>query len=762
MFNYSTAYMKSEPLSSEKQKQTKRYFEDQGNYFIAQLVRDNSYITTARNYYSSKRDVSDFQFLEDVYGLQNPIDISFTNIIKPRVDALVGLSLLSAPEFSISYVDADTIKEAEEERMEAVIKDIDKQLSKHVESQVQQGGEQGKGQKDPKKEQALFLTKLQEKYGEDFQSSYAIGAQHILKLIETDSDIDLSGLKKKLSKDYFITGQCYTRTKYEGKGKNPTPEYILAENLYTNRPRIDTDLKRADGVVHKRMLRPHQILKEFGNIMTTADAVKIFGRAYSTTGSTMDLAIGPRDVNTMDTVEPGEQMDTLYMSTGYSNGGVTPEGAIYPVYHVEWLASTKISNGEGGYFYREDRYEVYRIGSDIYVGGRRCDEAPRRKDSPWKTRLSYDGLVNHPGNGHIVSIVLQMKELQDLYDIIMFFRNNMIATSGVSGSRVNVAAIPKALGKKFMDRLTKWLTIRKQGVELIDPTEEGAALFQHYGDFDASVDGNSINGINAVLESLTAQADIISGVPRQVLGVIEERDAVENVRVGMNQVSVLSLEMFRDLDSLMAKNMQSMLDAFKYSYRDGNIEGVFRNGIALIPFVVDNSKFALADHLINVVSAGIENSGLVKIQQLAAELLSGGMLDPDVVVEVMNTSSIEQAQYIIKKGTAAKKEEMANLEEMNNQLEQASTQIKQLEAEIERLKNNSSALDKEKIKQQEEKNKKDIEIAGRKLDIDEKAASDKNKIAREEIALKHSVIELEKEQLLMGDGNQTEINNNKV
>jgi hypothetical protein len=28
--------------------------------------------------------------LEDIYGMQNPIDLGFTNIIKPRVDALVG------------------------------------------------------------------------------------------------------------------------------------------------------------------------------------------------------------------------------------------------------------------------------------------------------------------------------------------------------------------------------------------------------------------------------------------------------------------------------------------------------------------------------------------------------------------------------------------------------------------------------------------------------------------------------------------------
>jgi hypothetical protein len=36
-----------------------------------------------------------------------------------------------------------------------------------------------------------------------------------------------------------------------------------------------------------------------------------------------------------------------------------------------------------------------------------------------------------------------------------------------------------------------------------------------------------------------------------MLGVIEQRDAVENVKVGINQVSVLSLEMFRDIDSVL-------------------------------------------------------------------------------------------------------------------------------------------------------------------------------------------------------------------
>jgi hypothetical protein len=29
-----------------------------------------------------------------------------------------------------------------------------------------------------------------------------------------------------------------------------------------------------------------------------------------------------------------------------------------------------------------------------FMGGRRCEEAPRRRDTPWKTTLSYKALIN--------------------------------------------------------------------------------------------------------------------------------------------------------------------------------------------------------------------------------------------------------------------------------------------------------------------------------------------------------------------------------
>jgi hypothetical protein len=90
------------------------------DFYIAALVRTKGHIAAARNYYSSTRGFS----IPGRYGMQNPIDLGFTNIIKPRVDALVGLSLLSEPDFRVAYTDADTIKAVAEEKLEGVLSEL--------------------------------------------------------------------------------------------------------------------------------------------------------------------------------------------------------------------------------------------------------------------------------------------------------------------------------------------------------------------------------------------------------------------------------------------------------------------------------------------------------------------------------------------------------------------------------------------------------------------------------------------------------------
>jgi hypothetical protein len=54
--------------------------------------------------------------------------------------------------------------------------------------------------------------------------------------------------------------------------------------------------------------------------------------------------------------------------------GLERSSRLYPVAGFQ-------SELKGGSVYREDRYECYRVGTELHMGGRRCEEAPRRRDT---------------------------------------------------------------------------------------------------------------------------------------------------------------------------------------------------------------------------------------------------------------------------------------------------------------------------------------------------------------------------------------------
>jgi hypothetical protein len=85
---------------------------------------------------------------------------------------------------------------------------------------------------------------------------------------------------------------------------------------------------------------------------------------------------GPADVM----IQTEGNVDTKWAQVLYKLLGTARSSRLY---HIEWLASTRI-DGKGGSVYREDRYECYRVGTELHMGGRRCEEAPRRRDTPWK------------------------------------------------------------------------------------------------------------------------------------------------------------------------------------------------------------------------------------------------------------------------------------------------------------------------------------------------------------------------------------------
>jgi hypothetical protein len=50
----------------------------------------------------------------------------------------------------------------------------------------------------------------------------------------------------------------------------------------------------------------------------------------------------------------------------------------------------------------------------------------------------------------------------------MFYRDNLIASSGTVGDWIDVSMLPKFLGSELPERLEKWSAYKKAGKALID------------------------------------------------------------------------------------------------------------------------------------------------------------------------------------------------------------------------------------------------------------------------------------------------------
>ncbi len=107
-------------------------------------------------------------------------------------------------------------------------------------------------------------------------------------------------------------------------------------------------------------------------------------------------------------------------STGMYNYLGNP---VIAVYDVEWL-EYNLKNHE------LERHCGTKIGSDIYIAEDKYKEEDRIYN---EGNINLNGMFFLDKNGSPFSIMLSTMELQDRYDLLLYYRDNLIASSGTVG-----------------------------------------------------------------------------------------------------------------------------------------------------------------------------------------------------------------------------------------------------------------------------------------------------------------------------------------
>jgi hypothetical protein len=328
---------------------------------------------------------------------------------------------------------------------------------------------------------------------------------------------------------------------------------------------------------------------------------------------------------------------------------------------------------------------------------------------------------------------MRTKQIQDIYDLTMFKFYNVIHNAGINSSKIVLEHIPGFYGTTPEERLIKHQAYLKNGLDMISISQDGMKDFNNYGaTSNVGLDNNAVQGFMNVLNGLEAILNTITGVPKEMLGDIAERQAVQNVQMTTVKSTVVTAPIFFTHTLLVKQLFTDLLNFCKITYEKGKH----------INYMIGNMKqsFILkeggmwADYNVHVSMGTEEANNLEKSKGLVMEYAKAQLIKPIDGFALMNTNSVSELNQIVK--SSMKKQEENQINQLNQQLQEAQKQIEQLTKQIEGI-----------DKAQQEEAKQRLELDKQRLQAEIKFKQDslaqQDKEFNKEVELKEKQINAE-------------------
>ena len=324
-------------------------------------------------------------------------------------------------------------------------------------------------------------------------------------------------------------------------------------------------------------------------------------------------------------------------------------------------------------------------------------------DDPNNIGLTINGMFYCARNGDPYSLVLKTANLQDKYDIINFMRDNVIAQSGSVGSWIDIAHLPKVLGSNLAERLMKFEAYAKAGKKLYDSSQEGQVINTSFNNFDDTLKMNTVQAFDLALQRIEDTCSMITGVFREKLGGIEQRDAVSNVQVGIRNSSFITKQYYQIMDLMTREMLVDSLDLSKIVFKNG-ISGTLILGERLNKiFTALPEHYSVTDFDINIEDSSEMLLEQETVKSLTQEFAKAGVVDPEIILEAATSKGLTKMKSNVIAALNKKKEEGGQLNQLSQQVEQLNSELQKAASDSEKLKQQVEQLNSEKIKLERDK-----------------------------------------------------------
>lgn len=665
------------------------------NRTISELVYDKTELQKAYNYYNGIMDAEQYKYLEDNFGIGNPTSIEFIPLIKKHIDALVNEYLGNNITPKVTCKDQSTISKITREKEISISKGVYEFLLKKLKNRLLAFAQNKDSKEFVDTSVKAEIDKLIENIDNNFISQYEIAAQDVITYIMQSRDTDWETKLRVLILDLLITGYTYFQVKPSLSGTNIKIDVLNPLNVFIDKNPESPYVRDSYKVVIRRWMSESQILNIYGNKLTNEDIniIKEKWSSISTEGSYYMRAASGFKTTGLDAGK--EVIIPGYPSTRNRN--------LIPVYEVEWLETDSD--------FVIHRYSTIRIGDSIYILSKVDDNVIRSKSNPSYCGLSINGVYFTNRNSEPYSLMLACAKLQDKYNILHFYRDNLISSSGTVGDWIDVSMIPSFLGQDLTERLEKWQAYKKAGKALIDTSQEGrvssgqASINTIFNGYDDTIKAQAIQAIQLAIESVESEASSITGVFRERLNGIEQRDAVTNVKIGANNSYIITKHYYQQMDLVAKELLTDSLNTAKNVFKSG-LEGTLILGDKYQKvFTALPEYFTISDFDIHITTTTDTLKDIEYIKQLIPEFIRSQSLDPSIIFEAVTSKNLTDLKQKVQLALRKQKEENSQLQQLSQQLQQAQNQIQQYEQQLKKFESQNQELEKAKLELEQAKMK---------------------------------------------------------
>ena len=646
------------------------------------------------NLYNGKLDVGDMKLILNPGGMEKyyiPDAIQHYPIVTPRVNVLVGEEKRRKFDWSVSIINPDTLSKIKEDQKKLV----DQRLMEMLQSDVS----------DEDLEQEL--TKYADYINFDYQDIREKRANLLMRHYITK--LNMKVVFQQGFKDALIMGEeIYMFDIVNGQ---VTFEKLNPLKVHTLRGGSSNKIEDSDVIVIDDFWSPGKIQDTYYNDLNDIETKKLDEQAFN--GDNVDSDGESHAINYADGLKllEREGMDSYMESTGIfsakdseGRGTYTDGNGNIRVLRMFWRSMKKILKvsyfdelGKKQVKFRSEDYildkemgetsEVLwvpqwwkgvKIGEDTYLQIKPREIQYNRIDQPSFNSCGIVGQVYNTADEESVTLVDRAKPFQYLYDISWHRVNEALSKYMGSIVELDLAKVPTGWS------VSKWLYFaRKSGISVVDSFKEGQkgmakgrlagsvgnttgrVLEQRVGDF--------IQTHIQMMEFAKAQMDEITGVSRQRLGQVENRETVGGVERAVSQSNHITEEIFTMHDYCKKRCFQILLETAKIALKGQQLKfSYIADDMTRQLAEIDGDQFAEEEYGLAVSNDDEINRMEQKLEGMVQMGLQNQMLSFSTAIKIYNSPSVREIQRLIQKDEQSMKE---------NQAQQSEAQNKQMEAD---------------------------------------------------------------------------------